>query len=48
MSKGYEGKIKNTGTQFVKAPFASGGSAKGNVRVQGNDLRNGGGKKSGK
>ena len=29
MSKGYEGKIKNTGTQHVKAPFASGGSAKG-------------------
>ena len=47
MSKGYAGKIKNTGTQHVKAPFASGGTNKGNVRVKGEDLRTGT-KKSGK
>lgn len=46
MSKGYEGKIKNSGTQRVQAPNASRGSVKGNVRITGNDLRTG--KKSGK
>ena len=47
--KGYAGKIKNTGTQHVKAPYAQGGTVKGNVRITGNDLRTGtGGKKSGK
>ena len=46
MSKGYEGKIKNSGSQHVQAPNASRGSVKGNVRITGNDLRTG--KKSGK
>lgn len=46
MGKGYEGKIKNSGTQHVKAPHATGSSTKGNVRITGNDLRTG--KKSGK
>jgi hypothetical protein len=44
--KGYAGKIKNTGTQNVKAPYAGGGTVKGNVRITGNDLRTG--KKNGK
>ena len=49
-NNGYAGKIKNRGTQHVKAPFGSGGATKGNVRIQGNDLRTGtkGSKKSGK
>ena len=43
--KGYAGKIKNTGTQSVKGPYA-GGQKKGKAAVKtGNDLRNG---KSGK
>lgn len=46
MSKGYEGKIKNGGTQHVKAPFGSNSKTKGNVRIKGEDLRTG--KKSGK
>ena len=46
MSKGYEGKIKNSGTQHVKAPNGGKASVKGNVRITGNDLRTG--KKSGK
>ena len=49
-NNGYAGKIKNQGTQHVKAPFGSGGATKGNVRIQGNDLRTGtkGIKKAGK
>jgi len=44
---GYAGKIKNSGTQAVKAPFGTGGGTKGTVRITGNDLRTGnGGKKS--
>ncbi len=45
----YAGKIKNSGTQAVEAPFGTGGGTKGTVRITGNDLRTGnGGKKSGK
>lgn len=40
--KGYAGKIKNTGTNIVKAPFASGASSKGTQKITGNDLRTGG------
>lgn len=49
-NNGYAGKIKNRGAQHVKAPFGSGGAVKGNVRIQGNDLRTGtkGSKKSDK
>lgn len=46
--KGYAGRIKGGSTQDVKAPFSSGGSTKGNVRVTGNDLRTGNRGKSGK
>ena len=46
MAKGYEGKIKNSGTQHVKAPYSNGGTHKGTVRITGNDLRTG--KKDGK
>ena len=46
MSKGYEGNIKNSATQHVKAPNGGKASVKGNVRITGNDLRTG--KKSGK
>lgn len=35
---GYEGKIKNTGVQTVKAPFTSGASKQSTVR-KGDDLR---------
>lgn len=47
---GYAGKIKNSGTQDVKAVYGGKGSTKGNNRISGNDLRTGnaGGKKSGK
>lgn len=39
--QGYKGKIKNTGTQIVKGPYA-GGQKKGKAAVKtGNDLRNG-------
>lgn len=42
MSKsGYAGKINNQGSQHVKAPFGSNNAVKGNVRISGNDLRNG-------
>lgn len=41
MAKGYEGKIKNTGSQHVKAPHGGGSSTKGNVRITGDDLRTG-------
>lgn len=44
--KGYAGKIKNQGTQFVQAPFGGSDSRKGNVKITGTDLRTG--KKSGK
>lgn len=38
---GYEGKIKNTGGQVVKGPYADGGK-KGNGTVRtGDDLRTG-------
>ena len=49
-NNGYAGKIKNRGTQHVKAPFGDNGATKGNVRIQSNDLRTGtnGSKKSGK
>ena len=41
MSKGYEGKIKNNGSQKVEAPMQN-ASKKSNGSVKkGNDLRNG-------
>lgn len=46
MEKGYIGRIKNSGTQAVKAPHGSRPATKGNTRITGNDLRTGG--KSGK
>lgn len=43
---GYNGSIKTTGSQVVKAPNQqAGGSAQGNVVHRGNDLRTGKGKK---
>ena len=39
--KGYAGKIKNQGTQNIKAPYGTGGTAKGTVKITGNDLRTG-------
>lgn len=45
MSNGYSGKIKNTGSQVVKAPNAASGGSKGNVVHHGTDLRTGKGKK---
>ena len=39
--KGYAGKIKNQGTQFVQAPFGGSDSRKGNVKITGTDLRTG-------
>lgn len=44
--KGYVGRIKNSGTQVVKAPNGSHTATKGNTRITGNDLRTG--KKTGK
>lgn len=45
MSKnGYAGKIKNTGSQVVKAPFGDGGKRGKSVVKEGNDLRVKGGK----
>lgn len=41
--KGYEGRIKNTGSQEVKAPYPQSGSSGGTVK-KGGDLRTGGGK----
>ena len=42
MANGYNGKIKNSGNQEVKAPNnAGGGTTKGNVVHRGNDLRTG-------
>lgn len=40
MAEGYAGKIKNTGVQFVEAPYPQKGTAKGKV-IKGNDLRTG-------
>lgn len=40
MKNGYAGKIKNTGSQKVEAPFASKTKAKGTVK-KGTDLRTG-------
>lgn len=37
--QGYTGKIKNGGTQNIKAPVGGGSSNKGSVIVRGNDLR---------
>lgn len=46
---GYAGKIKNSGTQNVKAVYGGKDSTKGTQRITGNDLRTGNtGKKSGK
>lgn len=45
MGNGYSGKIKNTGSQVVKAPNAQAGGSKGNVVHRGTDLRTGKGKK---
>ncbi|GKH47083.1 hypothetical protein [Anaerotruncus massiliensis (ex Togo et al. 2019)] len=42
--KGYEGRIKNTGTQEVKAPYPQSGGT-GSVVKKGGDLRTGGGKR---
>ena len=41
MSTGYSGKIKNTGSQVVKAPNSQPNNAKGNVVHRGTDLRTG-------
>ena len=41
---GYAGKIKNSGTQVVKAPFATNGKRGKSVVKTGNDLRVKGGK----
>lgn len=38
--KGYAGKIKNSGSQVVQAPYAGKSTAKGTV-TKGNDLRSG-------
>lgn len=38
---GYVGRIKNQGTQQVKAPCGSAGGSKGNSRITGTDLRTG-------
>lgn len=40
MSSSYAGKIKNAGTQVVKAPSQQTGQGKGNVKT-GGDLRTG-------
>jgi len=40
----YDGKIKNSGTQVVKAPYGSSGGKDGTNKITGNDLRDGGGK----
>lgn len=44
---GYAGRIKNSGTQNVKAPYSNGGGSKGTVKITGSDLRTGK-KKTGK
>ena len=45
--KGYVGRIKNSGTQSVKAPHGGGGSHKGSQRISGEDLRSGKSEKKG-
>jgi len=40
-NKGYAGKIKNQGSQFVKAPGGGSPGKKGTVKQTGNDLRTG-------
>jgi|GEM_PF-1506996 hypothetical protein len=40
-NKGYAGKIKSQGSQFVQAPNGSAPSKKGTVKQTGNDLRSG-------
>ncbi len=44
--KGYVGRIKNSGTQNIKAPNGSRPASKGSTRITGSDLRTG--NKSGK
>ena len=41
MKNGYAGKIKNQGSQMVKAPMNTTGAKKGTVKITGNDLRQG-------
>ena len=43
-TNGYVGRIKNQSTQVVKAPYGNRPATKGNTRITGNDLRDGGGK----
>ena len=38
---GYAGRIKNQGTQAVKAPLGSKDAVKGTARISGSDLRTG-------
>lgn len=45
---GYHGNISHQGAQIVKAPFSTGGKAKGGETVRGGDLRVDRGGKSGK
>lgn len=40
---GYAGKIKNTGSQYVQAPYTQGKKSNGTVK-RGEDLRTGAGK----
>ncbi len=40
-NKGYAGRIKSQGSQFVKAPGGGAPSKKGTVKQTGNDLRTG-------
>ncbi len=42
--KGYAGSVKNTGSQYVQAPFSSGKKQNGTVK-RGEDLRTGNSKK---
>lgn len=46
--RGYEGRISHSGAQEVKAPFSTGGKAKGGNVLRADDLRVGRGDKSGK
>ena len=45
MKCGYDGRIKNSGTQEVKGPNSQKSSAKGSTVHRGTDLRTGGKKK---
>lgn len=40
----YIGRIKNSGTQFIRAPFAADGKKGKSSVIKGKDLRNGKGK----